>query len=517
MFLVVGNADSEQILIRRFADIVAAVPWPEYLKYDDGVLWECAKLMDGLKHAMAQDTPRLACREAMAIAKKNHADFGFAVPLWPQPPIEDGKFEDFRYPMVEARLYKNGPLIGGFGDHVMHYIGYRGRIMGPWSYWREPFTNTRPMGLLDLSRFSVLFNLVSWMKLEMLFGAPDDRVSLRNWEMDYDKFKRLGRREVIRTWWEYSGFDARDVPSMSDLGPRDDAPPADLTNRVYYRDPDPRDPWTPWTMTRNPLTRPNGWYDAVDPARAPRSGRQPMAGVEPLKPLPTGWQRAEVPCKGADPRESVWYAVTGHWSTNYPALGIYAPHPPNYPDGTPWPYNPEDYKPFYRVTMRRFNGAEKNETDTTLLREYLPPAGSEPHLAPIQFNSVASQYTQGNAETLLHDYFTFDGFAYRSGVVQNWARLFVNPNPIEDVVAYAQARVYMHRYASWDLFTQFWKVKLVRSDRWKEMIPLLHQSVPDGELSGELTSDRLKPVADMLNAYDESFIFGAAKEEGVAH
>jgi len=516
-WLAVGNAASEQQIIGKFGDIVADVDWPEYLQYDDGVLWECVKLMEGFKDVMAERTPVAAQREAIDIATECGAEFGFLLPLNPVLPIREGVWDDFENPMRAGRMPPEpgqnpdrAKVIGGFA-HVMNYRGYypdylykgeirhgRGPVMGPWSYWREPFTATRPMGMLDISRFSVLFNLVSSKKLEMMFGTPDPKVSLENWEMDYDTAKGLGDDQILRTWWESVGFSSRHpYPQASFF--------SNMNLRHHHR----------------PLIRTHAsdeWRDLPNP---PRSGKPPIPGVEEGVSVPEGWQRSTLPEEGADPRHAVWYAVTKHWSYHFPQLGIFAPHPPMNPDGSRWQYtDPSDWKVYYRVQMRRFDGAEL-DTDETLHRDYLPPGGNAPY-APIMFDRVAGEHTWANIDR----YFSFNGFAYRPGGVRNWRKLppdaeeerrtvgFLNPNPIPELIAYAQARVYA-RY-SWDLFTQHWKVKLMRTDRWQGN--LSHERTvstnlaselgrsPPAELSDALTDERIKPVEDMVTAYNDEFV-----------
>ena len=514
-WLAVGNAASEQQIIRKLDDIVREIDWPEYLTYDNGVLWECTKLMDGFMHVMREITPLAAQREAIDIADECGADFGFILPLYPELPVRDGEWIDFKNPMRAGRMPPEpgqnpdrAPIIGGFA-HVMNYRGYypdylykgeiqhgRGPVMGPWSYWREPFTATRPMGLLDISRFSVLFNLVSSRKLEMLFGTPDPQVSLRNWEMQYDTAKDMSDRDILRTWWETVSFSCR-YPYPQDTFF------SNLDLRHYHR---------PTIQTHAY----DGWRDLPSP---PQSGREPMPGVEQGVSVPQGWQRSTQPQEGADPRQAVWYAVTKHWTYHFPQLGIFAPHPPVHPDGSKWEYtDPSDWKVYYRVQMRRFDGAEL-DTDEELHRNYLPPGGNAP-FAPIMFDLVTGEHTWENIDR----YFTFNGFAYRSGKVRHWRKPteeegqttgFLNPNPIEELIAYAQARVYA-RY-SWDLFTQHWKVKLMRTDRWKgglrpdyrmvttNLVSELGKSVP-GQLADVLTRERIEPVERMVDAYDDQFV-----------
>jgi hypothetical protein len=491
-WLVVGNGASEQEIIGRFNDIVNAVDWSKYLTYDTGVLWECTKLMDGFAHAMETDTPLAAQREAIKVTMdKDQADFGFVLPLWPALPVLDGQFSDFRNPMEWARLPASLPapdgnqVIGGFRD-VMGYIGYNGNVMGPYNYWREPFTNSRPMGLFDLSRFSIMFNIVSQMKLDMMFGGEDDQACLTNaqWEMDYDRARGLPPVRIRRAHWETVSFNAR-------------YPDAEETPAY-------------------PLPASGDWNALRDPQH-PTPSNQTYGSMD--QPNLTGWTRATQAWEGADPREAVWYRVQHVRTPHYPQLGIFAPHPPVHPDGSDWPYTEAEKHTYWNVTLMRFDGAEL-DNDTTLHRRYLPPLGVTPELGPIFFTPEGTNKTAN-----VNERFTFNGFAYRSGKVTLWPNDpnkpdslgFENPNPIDKVVGYAQARVY-NRYTH-DLFTQHWKVKLMRlgdhpdwpaapGPRWTRLLDELNQNLPDegSSLRGYLTPDHLKPVRDMLESYTPDFV-----------
>ena len=483
---VVGNAAYEQKIIHQFDDIVKAVNWPDYLNYNGGILWELLKLLDGFAHAMEVETPLASQREAMDTAKKNHADFGFVLPLWPALPVVDGTFNDYYCPMVYGRMppvngtwnSPRGPVIGGF-RYVMNYYGYRGQWMGPWSYWREPIVSTRPMGLLDLSRLSVLFEIVSQKKLDMLFDIqsdaintvdPIDKVSLRNWEMDFTKAK--GDLNVRNFWWEQVSFDCR--------FPNDEGK-------------------APFPLQAGGAQDAIFWHPVPGPT-TPFSNR----GLDPRN----GYTRATNSLDGADPRKQVWYKVTQRKTYLYHELGITQPHAPPYGP----PTHPEDIQYIYwHVQIYRFDGAEK-DPDTTLHRNYLPPAGDKPNLAPILFDKDKAAFTFSNID----QYFTFNGVAYRKGQVNNWPSRFVNPNPNDNLVCYAQARVYM-RY-SWDMFSQDWHVKLVQlggedssTDPWARMSSWLNQSIPSGavnasEVTSVLTDDRKDPVKKMLQGYNATYV-----------
>lgn len=459
-WLAVGNARSEQEIIHQFEDVVEGIPMPDYCRYDDGVLWELSKLMEGFKTVMVRVTPHAAQREAIDIADENQMDFGFVVPIWPELPVGRGRFEDFRNPMQWARMPdpRDDEIIGGFA-HVMGYRGYHGRILGPFEFWREPYLKTRPMGLFDISRFSVLFRIVSDMKLEMLFGSTEDEVTLRDWVMPYDEAKDLTDEEVLRAWWERLRFDSR----------------YEFGTSAFWSNMDWRHEKRPFPSMRH--------YGSMD------------------RPNLSGYTRGTQAWEGTDSRHAVWYKSEERWTAHYPQLGIYAPHPPTYPDGTPWPYTQAEKKKYYHNTFWRFDGAER-EVDDHLHRDYLPPAGSPPDMAPILLNPGTGSWTTANISAR----FTFNGFAYRSGAVEEWTERFSNPNPSEEMIGYAQARVY-NRW-SHDLFTQDWKVKLVRQDRWKALIPRLNDPVPaDGsDVRDALNTENIEPIRKMLGAYDDPFV-----------
>jgi hypothetical protein len=505
MFLVAGNVAAEKQVIHQFADIVKGINWPRYLNYNGGVLWDCIKLMDGFSHAMIRDTPRAACREAASIAKENHADCGFMTPFWPELPVEIGIFQDFKDPMRLGRMPQRfgGRRISGFGNGVMGYVGYgstylnnRERLlhisgqMGPWSYWREPFVESRPMGLFDLSGFGTLFNVVSSMKFEMLFGDTNDQVSLRNWEYDYDK---AHGQDIRRTWWEDVSFDARYVDNEES---KPFPPPASGA----------------WTAKK--------WeVDDLYPSTRTYPNPSPWPRVPAANTWPSlnDYTRATQPYEGADPGRNVWYRVDPRRTAHYPELGIFAPHPPLHEDGSRWPYTEAEKKTYWHVTMRRFNGAEL-APDTTLHRNYMPQAGEDPDIGPTFLTDLGDNLVDN-----IESRFTFNGYAYRSGKATNWVQRFINPNPVVDqeghpeLVCYAQARVF--NPASWDLFTQAWRVKLMRTqasysdnNRWAEMLAELNKSVPSqatqaaAQVGVTLDSQHVKPVRDTVESYTAAFV-----------
>ena len=474
-WMIVGNAAAEQQFVHQLGDIVRGVSWPEYLTYDTGVLWDCAKLMDGFSRAMIAATPLAVQREAIDVARKHNAEAGFVLPLWPGMPVEEGQFSEFKDLMQYGRIPPHGRYTAGF-----RLVGEPG---GPWSCRRGPLVAAQPMGLLDLSRFSTLFRIVSEVKLAMMFdttGEADDQVSLRNWEMDYDKAVALPASEIRRAWWEVDSFNCR-YPLANDSS----------------------DPWTPENPAAVQVPYPPPPSGSWPVNRAGGSSPSTRTYSSMSRPNLSLYTRAQESWEGADPRYSVWYRVDRSKTASYSALGIIPPHPSTHPDGTRWPYTEAEKKTYFRVTLWRFNGAEL-EADTTLHRDYLPPAGEAP-LAPVYFDETAQKPTTDNIRT----YFTFNGFAYRAGAVRDWASRFSNPNPLKDTIAYAQARVYMDGHYTWDLFTQCWKAKLVRTARWKEdLVPLLDAAIPPegAAVAGELTEERRKPVRDMLQAYDTDFI-----------
>jgi hypothetical protein len=286
--------------------------------------------------------------------------------------------------------------------------------------------------------------------------------------MQYDRASGLEDDQVVRAWWDQISFDCRyPFPEASFF--------SNLDLRHHHK----------------PLVRTRAFTNMDNPRL-------------------TGYTRATENYEGTCPRLAVFYKVDERTTAHYPQLGIFAPHPPIRPDGGRWPYTEAEKQKYYHVSIWRFNGAEL-DADETLHRRYLPPQGAEP-CAPIMFDRVAGEHSWDTINT----FFTFNGFAYRSGRVEEWERrptisgeevdAFRNPNPIEELICYAQARVYA-RY-SWDLFTQHWKVKLMRTDRWKHLLSELNKGTPGGTgvVGQALTQERIDPVVRMIQAYDEEVI-----------
>jgi len=507
MGLTTGDDKAEQATINKFDDLVTNLKardlFKKYLTYDTGILWQCMYLLDGFSRAMADETPRAACREASDIARKNHAKFGFMTPFWPALPIDPNtQFDDFKEPMSTARMPSRLPppwgnqLINGFRG--MGYISYRWRTVGPWAYWREPIADPPIAGLFGQSRFSVLFDLVSRKKLDMMFGSTDDRVSLRNWEMDYEKFKGLPPQDVVRTWWERVSFDCRYPQPATDGPPQPPQP---------Y--PAPWGPEDPGLASQKPFPVTGDWDRALKHPMDPLPTLSGYAGK--WEPRLGGFTRATQASEGADSRQAVWYRVTSARRAHYPEINIYAPHPPVHDDGSRWPYTEAEKKTYWHVEMWRFDGAEL-QSDFTLHRDYMPPPGQEP-IKPLLFTEEGD-----NQVAYIEKNFTFNGYAYRSGKATNWAQRFINPNPVVGkdgspvLVCYAQARVY--NPISWDPFSQHWKVKLMRaeasytgSDRWSQMLQAL-STIPSQatEAAPGLIDDNVKPVRDMVSAYTWDFV-----------
>ncbi|MCX5683292.1 MAG: hypothetical protein NT049_06370, partial [Planctomycetota bacterium] len=105
----------------------------------------------------------------------------------------------------------------------------------------------------------------------------------------------------------------------------------------------------------------------------------------------------------------------------------------------------------------------------------------------------------------------------------SWVQRFINPNPVEGkdgdpaLVCYAQARVY-NPYG-WDLFTQDWKVKLMRTEtpyndnrdsdnRWGVMLSELNKGIPSqaSQAVEGLTPEHVKPAIDTVRAYTADFV-----------
>jgi hypothetical protein len=148
----------------------------------------------------------------------------------------------------------------------------------------------------------------------------------------------------------------------------------------------------------------------------------------------------------------------------------------------------------------------------------MPQAGEDPDIGPTFLTDQGDNLVDN-----IESRFTFNGYAYRSGKAKNWTQRFINPNPVVDqeghpeLVCYAQARVF--NPGSWDLFTQAWRVKLMRTqasysdnNRWAEMLAELNKGVPSqatqaaAQVGVTLDSQHVKPVHDTVESYTAAFV-----------
>ncbi len=461
-WLIVQNARDEQRMLQRLSDLVADIPMDHYCRYSDGVLWQCCFVLNELATQMALIAPEMAQREAVAVGEANRAEAAFVLPLLAELPIEDidntGRhFRWFRRPMRDARRVHGHEHIGGY-RHIQGYASRRnGRTLGPFRYMREPFVEPTPMGLLELSRFSVLMQDVSDKKFEMLFGAPDQSAALDPASRieEYDRLMEFvqenGQAAVFSTAWSIANFDSR-----------------------YEYD-------TPM-------------FEANVELRHRRFPRQRLRVWNEFQGAPAGFNRATDQGEGADARHDLWWRSRERSRAHYPQLGIYAPHPPTHANGQDWPYSEGERTPYYHNTLWRFNGAVVGP-QRPLNRSYLPPPCCPPALGPIVLDRRRGQETERN----VFDHFTFVGFAYVPGSSLAWPGVFVNPVPTEGrLICYAQAKV--HNDTSWDLFTQNWRATLVRMNHWG----WAQSEIEAGKwpAAADLTAEQIQPVRSMLEMYE---------------
>ncbi|NIA21165.1 MAG: hypothetical protein GWP05_04145 [Anaerolineaceae bacterium] len=488
---VVGNALVEQQMLNRLNTMISRIPMEEYCAYDDGVLWQSCFVLNELATQVAMITPEMAQREAINVGKENNAKVAFVLPFYPELPIEEidnsgRSFINFKEPMRNARHPKRRDRRGrriqlrGYWN-LQHYRSQRGGNRGPFLYMREPFTDPSPMGLFELSRLSVLMKTVSDRKFEMLFGNADPRVCLTSRIEDYDELLDFvaanGRSAVVKTYWSIQSFRSRNEYGTSSF-----------------------------------LTTTN--------LRDPQYPRERLRDFKGFRQAPAGYTRATTQGQGADPRHDLWYRSREARTYHYPALGIYASHPPIDDDGNSWPYGQDEYKTYYRNSLWRFDGAE-TQLETELHRRYLPPAGQPPHTAPILLAGDAipasertstsgadwEDVSSGETEPHVFYNFSFMGFAYMPGRSEVWPRVFTNPVPTEGkLVCYAQSEVY--NLTSWDLFSQNWRTYLVKMDHWNESLKMIEAGPPSiADLANsEIDDEMLEPVRRMLQQYSADWV-----------
>ena len=484
-WLIVNNASVEQQMMLRLNRLIQSIPMEHYCTYDSGVLWQCCYVLNEMKVQIAAIAPEKADRESFRISLEGKgaetADASFCLPFYPQLPIEEPdmsgrSFRLFRNPMERGRrVYDRRASIGGY-RHLQGYASRRnGRTMGPFGYMREPFVEPTPMGLFELSRFSVLFKTVSDKKLNMLFGSANEKACLlpENRIEDYDELvdfvNENGRDAVIHTYWTSQGFASRDE----------------------YNTP--------------------GFRNQMD-LRHHQYPRERLRVYSGFRAAPNGYTRATTAGEGADARHDLWYRSQERQTAHYPQLGIYAPHSPFHEDGSRWEYTEGEMETYFRNSLWRFDGADVGE-EQELHRRYLPPVGQPPLMAPIVLNRTTGKKTDTN----IFDHFTFVGFATtdaRSLAAPGW---FPNPVPTDDrLVCYAQAEIFNDTGASgrrsssggWDLFTQNWRVRLVRMDHWDWSKDAIDAGIPsEAQFAAEnITSVLVLPVRKMLEMYDPEFV-----------
>ena len=470
-WLIVNNAFTEQQMMRAINDLVRRLPIREYCLYDSGILWQTCYLLNEMATQMAEITPELVQRQAIKVAEDNTVRFsadtttmvGFVLPFRPVLPIQPidnsgASFGNFRRPMVIARTPDNRRIMGY--SRLQWYVNYRGggrnSGMGPFNYMRQPFIEPTPMGLFELSRFSTLMRTVSDKKLEMLFGGPTQMASLQPQDRieNYDELVAYvaanGPNSVLKTYWTTLSFDSRyeyDTPEyFANLNLRHQKYPRE--RHVEYR----------------------GYRRA-----------------------PNGYTRATQSSQGADPRHDLWYRSLERRRALYPQLGIAAPHPPYHPDGSRWPYTEAERTPYFRNSLWRFNGADVGQQDA-LGRDYLPPQGRPPRLAPILLDRTTGLRRDEN----LADSFTIIGFAYVPQKSSIWPRFFANSVANDQLICYAQTVI--ENPTSWDLFTQNWGFQLVMMTHWDRSQEWIQQTLPSSQ-GASLSSEDVQPVIDMLQTY----------------
>lgn len=476
-WMLVQNAQMEQQVIRRFVAAINDVPVSDYCAYDSGVLWQCCYVLQEMKEQMARIVPDMALRQAVELAEANGAEAAFFVPFYPELPILpiDGtgmNFNRFERPMRDGdRVFAPHRDIDGYRRLQGYRSRRNGRTLGPFLYMREPLCEPTPMGLLELSRFSVLFRMVSDAKFRMLFGGATESVHLEPEQRieDYDELVDYvfenGEDAVVHTYWSRMQYDSRYEYNTA------------------------------------------GFHNNID-LRHQEHPRERLRVYEGFRGAPSGYRRAVDAAEGADPRHDLWYRSTERRTVHYPQLGIYAPHPPFHEDGSPWPYEDSDYEIYYRNSFWRFNGADVGLA-TELHRRYLPPVGMPPRLEPILLDPLLQDVVDQGG----YHYWGIFGFAMIPGEATLWPGVFADPLPTEgQSICFAQAEVFasgndgFYNDAGFDLFTQNWRVRIGRMVNWDLAAEHLEDDIPPEAdfAGGYITEEMIAPVRKMFEMYDEA-------------
>lgn len=101
--------------------------------------------------------------------------------------------------------------------------------------------------------------------------------------------------------------------------------------------------------------------------------------------------------------------------------------------------------------------------------------------------------------------YTYLGVARRSSQAAVWSQKFANKNPTGDVFTMSQAKVFNNR--SWDLWTQYWQVQLMRVDDWQGWTEKIGQGIEQAPVVDDTSlAEELEKAYEYMSALPEEMV-----------
>jgi len=401
-----------QQILAELSDLLAGLDdkyagFPEYFTaFEDGAFWVAMRGLQDFSQAMVELAPIFAQERAMIMARRNGAERGVLVPIHPDVPVVQGRWEDFE-PQVRAQWNELvGSVFGGTRDE------------------------------LRLSGFPWILKRIAAQKLNAVLNKNVEAVYIPRWTTDWQEALEkhaevaasAGRRKVVLSLWPYTQRRRPYASRDRQFGPTGEPPYLSDEGEALARD---RGVWLRWLGS---------------PARRQAPGRDP---VEPNHQVlqRQDWQQVGT---------WVWRFQDQQRTPDPFHIGALPGSPPDgYYDADQRPPR-RPYWDYWQWQVWSFGGALIDE------EEYLPQEnerlrGDKQRYFPLLLAGSAGPDTRwGPAAWRVWEVL---GFAWSSSSGRVWTKVFQNPNPTQASMAFAQARIY--NPAAWDLWSQHWRVKLV--------------------------------------------------------
>jgi hypothetical protein len=122
--------------------------------------------------------------------------------------------------------------------------------------------------------------------------------------------------------------------------------------------------------------------------------------------------------------------------------------------------------------------------------------------APILLDTTVGEYADAYDQGDRREQYSFLGLARTHDRATVWGRRFAGANPIDGMIAVAQAKLFNH--SSWDLWTQDWRVQLAPVGPWGEWVRRLQEGMADAPAVGDVVDaaalDETRQYVESLEA-----------------